>query len=78
MILEPFRDSGYRLLMQAQSAAGNDAEALRTYERCRALLSEELGAYPSPETEAVYLEILRSPPRSSAAQLIRATSTAHA
>ena len=69
IILEPFRESGYRLLMQAQSAAGNDAEALRTYERCRALLSEELGAYPSPETEAVYLEILRSPPRSSAAQL---------
>jgi SARP family transcriptional regulator, regulator of embCAB operon len=68
IILEPFRESGYRLLMKAQSAAGNDAEALRTYERCRALLSEELGAYPSPETESVYLEILQSPPRSSAAQ----------
>ena len=67
IVLEPFRDSGYRLLMQAQSAAGNDAEALRTYERCRALLSEELGAYPSPETEAVYLEILRNSPGSSAA-----------
>lgn len=63
--LEPFRERGYRLLMQAQSAAGNDAEALRTYERCRALLSEELGAYPSPETEAVYLEILRSSPGGS-------------
>jgi SARP family transcriptional regulator, regulator of embCAB operon len=68
IILEPFRESGYRLLMQAQSAAGNDAEALRTYERCRALLSEELGAYPSPETEAVYLEMLRNSPRSSAAR----------
>jgi DNA-binding SARP family transcriptional activator/streptogramin lyase len=66
--LEPFRESGYRLLMQAQSAAGNDAEALRTNERCRALLSEELGTYPSPETEAVYLEILRNSPGSSAAQ----------
>jgi SARP family transcriptional regulator, regulator of embCAB operon len=65
--LEPFREGGYRLLMQAQSAAGNDAEALRTYERCRALLSEELGAYPSPETEAVYLEILRNSPSSAAA-----------
>jgi DNA-binding SARP family transcriptional activator/streptogramin lyase len=68
IILEPYRDGGYRLLMQAHSAAGNDAEALRTYERCRALLSEELGAYPSPETEAVYLEIPRNSPRSSAAQ----------
>jgi len=69
IMLEPFRESGYRLLMQAQSAAGNDAEALRTYERCRALLAEELGAYPSPETEAVYLEILRSSPRGSAVEV---------
>ena len=67
--LEPFRERGYRLLMQAQSAAGNDAEALRTYERCRALLAEELGAYPSPETEAVYLDILRSSPRGSTAEV---------
>lgn len=69
IMLEPFRERGYRLLMQAQSAAGNDAEALRTYERCRALLAEELGAYPSPETEAVYLEILRSSPRGSTAEV---------
>jgi SARP family transcriptional regulator, regulator of embCAB operon len=69
VLLEPFRDSGYRLLMQAQSTAGNDAEALRTYERCRTLLAEELGAFPSPETEAVYLEILRSSPRGSTAEV---------
>ena len=66
---EPFRERGYRLLMQAQSAAGNDAEALRTYERCRTLLAEELGAYPSPKTEAVYLKILRSSPRGSSADV---------
>jgi basic membrane lipoprotein Med (substrate-binding protein (PBP1-ABC) superfamily)/DNA-binding SARP family transcriptional activator len=62
--LEPYRERGYRLLMEAQSAAGNDAEALRVYERCRLLLAEELGAYPSPETEAMYLEVLRSSPKS--------------
>ena len=60
--LEPFRESSYRALMQAHAAAGNPAEALRVYERCRVFLSEELGVYPSPETEAVYLEILRSSP----------------
>ena len=65
VLLEPFRDSGYRLLMEAQAAAGNDAEALRTYERCRTLLAEELGAFPSAETEAVYLELLRGSVRSS-------------
>ena len=52
--LEPFRESGYRRLMEAHVAAGNRAEALRVYERCRRLLAEELGAYPSPETESVY------------------------
>src|SRR5262249_23473708 len=47
--LEPFRESSYRALMQAHAAAGNPAEALRVYERCRVFLAEELGAYPSPE-----------------------------
>jgi branched-chain amino acid transport system substrate-binding protein len=47
--------------MEAQSAAGNDAEALRVYERCRRLLAEELGTYPSPETEAIYRELLEMP-----------------
>lgn len=61
--LEPFRESGYRRLMQAQAAAGNNDEALRTYERCRRSLADELGTYPSPDTEAVYLEILRARPR---------------
>lgn len=60
--LSPFREAGYRRLMEAHVAAGNRAEALRVYEQCRKLLAEELGAYPSPESEAVYLEILRSPP----------------
>lgn len=65
--LEPFRESSYRALMQAHAAAGNPAEALRVYERCRRFLADELGAYPSPESEAVYLGILRSSRGSSAA-----------
>ena len=60
--LEPFRESGYRRLMDCHAAAGNPAEALRVYERCRRFLADELGAYPSPETEAAYLEILRAEP----------------
>ena len=65
---EPFRESSYRALMQAHAAAGNPAEALRVYERCRRFLGDELGAYPSAETESVYLEILRDSPKSSVAQ----------
>lgn len=62
IVLEPFRETGYRRLMQAHIAAGNRAEALRVYERCRHLLAEELGAYPSPETESIYRGLLDTPP----------------
>ncbi|HSC74129.1 MAG TPA: ABC transporter substrate-binding protein [Gaiellaceae bacterium] len=61
IVLEPFRESGYRQLMRAQAASGNPAEALRTYERCRRLLADELGTYPSSETEALYRRLLESP-----------------
>ena len=59
--LAPFRESGYRRLMEAHIASGNRAEALQTYERCRRLLAEELGAYPSPEIESVYRRLLERP-----------------
>ncbi len=58
--LAPFRETGYQLLMHAHAGAGNPAEALRAYERCRSLLANELGTSPSGPTEALYLEILRS------------------
>jgi SARP family transcriptional regulator, regulator of embCAB operon len=60
LILEPFRETSYQRLMQAHAAAGNKAEALRVYERCRRLLAEELGVSPSSQTEAVYLDVLSS------------------
>ena len=58
--LDPFRESGYRLLMRAHCQAGNLAEALRAFERCRVLLADQLGASPSTVTQDLYLEILRS------------------
>ncbi|MGH2528846.1 MAG: AfsR/SARP family transcriptional regulator [Actinomycetota bacterium] len=58
--LEPFRETAYRLLMRAHTGAGNPAEALRVYGRCRGLMQEELGVSPSPETQAVYLGIIRT------------------
>jgi DNA-binding SARP family transcriptional activator len=61
LALEPFRETGYRRLMQAHAEAGNRAEALRVYDRCRRLLADELGAYPSPETEFVYRALLDEP-----------------
>ena len=60
MGLEPFRETAHRLVMRAHAAAGNPAEALRAYERCRSTIAEELGAGPSDATEDLYLQILRS------------------
>lgn len=58
--LDPFRETGYQHLIRAHAAAGNRAQALQVYEGCRRLLAEELGVPPSPQTEAVYLEVLRA------------------
>ncbi len=59
--LEPFRETGWQRLMRVHAAVGNRAEALRAYEQCRKLLTEELGTDPSPQTETLYLELMRSP-----------------
>ena len=66
IVLAPFRETGYRRLMEAHAAAGNRAEALRVYERCRRLLAEELGTYPSPETESIYRGLLEATGASAA------------
>jgi YVTN family beta-propeller protein len=69
-VLEPFRERGYRSLMEAHAAAGDSAEALRVYERCRRLLADELGAYPSPETESLYRALLRQPAPAGVAERV--------
>ena len=56
--LEPYRERAYQRLMRLLAQLGDRAEALRVFERCRVLLSEELGVDPSPETVSVYRELL--------------------
>jgi YVTN family beta-propeller protein len=70
--LSPFRETGYRRLMEAHVGTGDRAEALRVYERCRRLLADELGAYPSPETESIYRALLAAPeaPGRAAPQIV--------
>jgi DNA-binding SARP family transcriptional activator/tetratricopeptide (TPR) repeat protein len=65
------KEAAYRQLMLALTAAGERAEALRVWERCRITLVEELGIDPSPETEAVYRALLDnvSAPASAAAPI---------
>ena len=49
---EPYRESGYVLLMAALEAQGNVAEGLRVFEQLRSLLRDELGTMPSPGGDA--------------------------
>ena len=56
---EPYRESGYVLLMEALTARGNVAEALRVFDGLRTLLRDELGTNPSPEAIAAHARLLR-------------------
>lgn len=57
--MAPYRESGYRFMMEVLAAKGNAAEALLTYERLRKLLREELGASPGAATQAVHKRLLQ-------------------
>ena len=56
--LDSLRERAYQLLMKANSAMGNRAEAIRIYHQLRELLADQVGTDPSEQTEAIYLELL--------------------
>lgn len=58
--LAPYREAGYRHLMQAEAAGGDHAEALRVFERLRDLLDRDLGARPDPRTRRLSQQIMAS------------------
>jgi DNA-binding SARP family transcriptional activator len=56
--LSPYRETGYRILMEALERRGNVAEALLVYDRLRVLLREELGIAPGPALQALHRRLL--------------------
>ena len=48
--LDPFREIGHRLVIEAERARGDSGAALRAFRRCERILAEELGVPPSAET----------------------------
>src|SRR5688500_10697622 len=56
--LAPYRETGYRILMEALERRSNNAEALLVYDRLRVLLRDELGVAPSPVVQSVYRRLL--------------------
>lgn len=58
ILVDPCSERGYRALMRGYRGLGETSGALQTYDRCRRALAEELGADPSPETQALHLQLL--------------------
>jgi DNA-binding SARP family transcriptional activator len=57
---EPYREAGYRLLMEALLALGNGAEAMQVYDELRTLLRDELGMSPSAPTQELHRRVLQA------------------
>ncbi|MBI1296121.1 hypothetical protein GC175_14300 [bacterium] len=71
LVLEPWHEGAHRLLMASLAARGQQAAALAQYERCCAVLAEELGVEPDESTQALARRIrgedsvTSSPPRTN-------------
>jgi DNA-binding SARP family transcriptional activator len=57
--LEPYRETGHRILMDALNRQGNTAEALLVYEALRCRLRDDLGVTPSQATQDLHRRLLR-------------------
>ena len=58
----PWRESLWGLLMLAYYREGRQAEALRSYQRVREILADELGIDPSPELARLHQRVLQQDP----------------
>jgi DNA-binding SARP family transcriptional activator len=59
---DPLQEASYRHLMRLYAASGNRAAAVRTYQRCVAVLDRELAVEPGPATRKVYEQLIHSEP----------------
>ena len=60
--MDPFNERACRTLMLAATAIGEVDRALQAYQALAKRLADELGADPSSQTRAVYLQVLRAGP----------------
>jgi predicted ATPase/DNA-binding SARP family transcriptional activator len=71
----PLDEPSHRALIRAHELAGDRAGVVQAYERCRALLAEELGIDPSKETVDAYLAALSDQPSNRVARVPTFSST---
>jgi DNA-binding SARP family transcriptional activator len=55
--IDPLWENAYRIEMQAHLASGNRPMAIRAYEACKQVLSDEYGLEPLPETTQLFASI---------------------
>jgi DNA-binding SARP family transcriptional activator/tetratricopeptide (TPR) repeat protein len=60
LALEPWHEIAHQQLMQALALSGYRRAALAQYQLCQAVLEEELGAPPAPETTELWERIQRN------------------
>jgi len=60
---DPLLEEAYQRLMVLYSRNGKNNLAIRTYQKCRQTLHEEIQAEPEPLTEEIYRSILLSSPK---------------
>ncbi|MCB0063738.1 MAG: bacterial transcriptional activator domain-containing protein [Caldilineaceae bacterium] len=60
LAIDPVWEDAYRVLMRAFVVQQNRPMALRSYERCVAVLDEEFGIEPLPETTELYERVLNN------------------
>ena len=53
-------EDSYRVLMECYARLGLRGRALRQYKLCEKVLGQEYGTAPSPETQSLYKNLLRS------------------
>ncbi len=72
--LDPWREEAHRQVMRALAASGERSAALVQYDKCRQVLSTQLGVEPSAETRALYERISHGEFDSSRAETEATTS----
>jgi len=55
--MEPWEEAGQRVLMRLLALSSHRSEALAQFEKCRQVLSDELGVEPSADTRELYKSI---------------------
>src|SRR5262249_44780299 len=75
IVANPLDEEAHRARIQGLYQSGDVAAALAGYEALRTTLGGELGADPSPRSEALYLAILRAEPVPEGGVHVRPTAS---